>query len=329
MSPLKFIVRAVSRCGATAMLLAASTTALAQDYPSRQVRLIVPFAAGGPADIYARAVGAQLQTALGQAFVIENRPGAGAIVGTDAAAKSAPDGYTLLVMSNAQTVNESLFATKPYQLMRDFVAVAPINASELLLVAHPSAGLNSVADLLAQAKAKPGGLNYASSGPGTPYHMAGELFKAMAGVDVVHVPYKGSGEARTGILSGQVQVMFDAITTMAEQAQAGKVKALATTGKARSAILPNVPTVAESGVPGFEATIWLGVMAPRGTPTAILQRLNSEINKIQERAEVREAWAKAGATALRMNLDEFTKYLHDDIAKWKRVVEISGAKPNQ
>ena len=313
----------------TAASLCTATPAAAQDYPSRQVRLIVPFAAGGPADIYARAIGGHLQTALGQAFVIENRPGAGAIVGTDAAAKSAPDGYTLLVMSNAQTVNESLFATKPYQLMRDFVAVAPINASELLLVAHPSSGLTSVADLLREAKAKPGALNYASSGPGTPYHMAGELFKTMAGVNLVHVPYKGSGEARTGILSGQVQVMFDAITTMTEQAQAGKVKALATTGKARSAILPNVPTVSEAGVPGFEATIWLGVMAPRGTPTAILQRLNSEINKIQERADVREAWAKAGATPLRMNVDEFTKYLHDDIAKWKRVVEVSGAKPNQ
>ena len=202
--------------------------------PSKPVKIIVPFAAGGPADIYARVVGEKLQAALGQSFVIEDRPGGGAIVGTDAVAKSAPDGYTLLMMSNTHTVNESLFAEKPYQLLRDLVPVAPVNYSDLVMVVHPSVPAANLAEFLALAKAKPGELNYASSGPGTPYHMAGELFKAMAGVDIVHVPYKGSSGARTDILGGQVQMMFDAITTMAPNVRAGKLKALGTSGKVRS-----------------------------------------------------------------------------------------------
>jgi tripartite-type tricarboxylate transporter receptor subunit TctC len=210
---------------------------LAQDYPVKPIRIIVPFAAGGPADVYARFIGARLSESLGQPVVIDDRPGAGSIIGTDAVAKSAPDGYTLLMMSNTHTVNETLIPNKPYQLMRDFVPVATINYSDLVLVVHPSVGANSVAELIKIAKANPGKLNYASSGPGTPYHMAGELFKAMAGVDIVHIPYKGSSGARTDILGGQVQMMFDAVPTMAEHAKTGKVKALAPPGKTRSAVL--------------------------------------------------------------------------------------------
>ena len=186
----------------------------AQDYPSRPVRIIVPFAAGGPADVYARFLGQRLQEAMGQPFIVDNRPGGGSVIGTDAVAKSAADGYTLLMMSNTHTVNESLMQNKPYQLMRDFVPVAPVNYSDLVLVVHPSVKANTVSELLAEAKA-PGKMNYASSGPGTPYHMAGELFKSMAGVDILHVPYKGSAGARTDILGGQVQMMFDAVTVMA------------------------------------------------------------------------------------------------------------------
>ncbi len=244
----------------------AALPAAAQSYPSRQVRIIVPFAAGGPADIYARVLGQHLQQALGQPFVVEDRPGGGSIVGTDVAAKADPDGYTLLMMSNTHTVNESLRPHKPFQLMRDFVPVAPVNYSDLVLVVNPSVPVNTLKDLIALAKAKPHVLNYASSGPGTPYHMAGELFKAMAGLDIVHVPYKGSSGARTDVLGGQVQMMFDAITTMAPHVRAGKVKALATTGKTRSPVLPEVPTMSEAGVPGYEAVIWLGIMAPKGTP---------------------------------------------------------------
>jgi tripartite-type tricarboxylate transporter receptor subunit TctC len=303
--------------------------AFAQDYPTKPVKIIVPFAAGGPADVYARFLGQRLSDALGQPFVVEDRPGAGSLIGTDAVAKSAPDGYTLLLMSNTQTVNESLIPNKPYQLMRDFAPVAPINYSDLVLVVHPSVGASSVADLIKLAKASPGKLNYASSGPGTPYHMAGELFKAMAGVDIVHVPYKGSSGARTDVLGGQVQMMFDAVTTMSEHARAGSVKALATTGKTRSMVLPNVPTMSEAGVTGYEAVIWLGLIAPRNTPPAIVARLNAEITKIVNRPDVRSEWAKQGATAMVMTPEEFGRYLAEDIAKWERIVRISGAKPDQ
>src|SRR5688572_27693419 len=253
--------------------------ALAQAYPAKPVRIVVPFGAGGPADIFARFLGARLQESLGQPFVVENRPGAGSIIGTDIVAKSPADGHTLLLMSNTHTVNESLISKKPFTLMKDFVGVVPVNYSDLLMVVHPSLPVKSVKELLQLAKSRPKGLNYASSGTGTPYHMAGELFKAMAGVDIVHVPHKGSSEARTSVMSGQVEIMTDAITTMAPIAKSGKVRALATTGKKRSDVMPGTPTVSESGVPGYEATIWLGVMAPAATPKAVIDRLNGEITK--------------------------------------------------
>jgi tripartite-type tricarboxylate transporter receptor subunit TctC len=313
-------------------LLASLTVALsalpvhAQGYPNKPVRIIVPFAAGGPADIYARVLGQRLTDTLGQSFIVENRPGAGSVIGTDAVAKSPPDGYTLLMMSNTHTTNESLIPNKPYELMRDFVPVAPVNYSDLVMVIHPSVPANTLKEFLDLAKAKPKGLNYASSGPGTPYHMAGELFKAMAGVDIVHVPYKGSSGARTDILGGQVQMMFDAIPTMAPNVRSGKVKALATTGTVRSTVLPEVPTVAEAGVPGYEATIWLGLTAPAGTPKPVVDRLNAEVGKIANSAEMKEAWAKQGAVPMSMTPGEFDKYLREDIDKWAKVVKISGAK---
>src|SRR5471032_3091522 len=267
----------------------------AQAYPARSVKIIVPFGAGGSADVYARFVGAKLSEALTQPFVVENRPGGGAVVGTDAVAKSAPDGYTLLMMSNTHTVNESLISNKPFQLLRDFVPVAPVNYSDLVLVVHPSVPANTLKEFIALAKSKPHVLNYASSGPGTPYHMAGELFKAMAGLDIVHVPYKGSSGARTDVLGGQVQMMFDAITTMAPNVRAVFLNAPATTGKVRSPVLPEVPTVAEAGVPGYEAVIWLGIMAPTGTPKPVVERLNAEIRRIVNSPKVRDSWAKQGA----------------------------------
>jgi tripartite-type tricarboxylate transporter receptor subunit TctC len=312
---------------ALAVLAIVSADGLAQTWPAKPVKIVVPFAAGGPADIYARVLGEKLQGALGQSFVVENRPGGGALPGTDAVAKSAPDGYTLLMMSNTHTVNESLFREKPYQLMRDLAPVAPVNSSDLVMVVHPSVPAATVAEFVALAKSKPGGLNYASSGPGTPYHMAGELFKAMANVDIVHVPYKGSSGARTDILGGQVHMMFDAITTMAPNVRAGKLKALGTSGKERSAVLPEVPTVSEAGVPGYEAVIWLGIMAPAGTPKAIVDRLNAEITKAA--GENREAWLKQGAVPMSMSPEEFDRFLRDDIEKWARIVKISGARTDQ
>ena len=261
-------------------LIATGNAALAQGYPARPVKIIVPFAAGGPADNYARFMAQRLQDSLGQPFVVDNKPGAGSVIGTDVAAKSPADGYTLLLMSNAHTVNETLIPGKPFALMRDFVAVAPINYSDLVLVANPSVPDANLNALIKRAKAQPGKINYASSGPGTPYHMAGELFKSMAGVYLVHIPYRGSSGARTDVIGGQVELMFDTVTTMAEQIRSGRVKALATTGRERSSVLPEVPTLSEAGVPGYEATIWLGLMAPKGTPKAVVERLNEAVSKI-------------------------------------------------
>jgi tripartite-type tricarboxylate transporter receptor subunit TctC len=302
------------------------SSALAQSYPSKTVKIIVPFAAGGPADNYARFMAQRLQDSLGQSFVVENRPGAGAIIGTDAAAKSAPDGYTLLLMSNAQTVNETLITNKPYQLLRDFVPIAPINSSDLVLVANPALAASNTKDLIKLALSKPGKLNYASSGPGTPYHMAGELFKSMSGTYLVHIPYKGSSGARTDVIGGQVELMFDAVTTMVEQVRAGKVKAIATTGKTRSDVLPDVPTLSESGVPGYEATIWLGMMAPKGTPKAVVDKLNEAVSKISSQADVKTTWAKQGAVPMVMSPEAFEKYARDDVAKWAKVIKTAGIK---
>lgn len=296
-------------------------SASAQGYPNRPVKIVVPFATGGPADNYARFVAQKLQDALGQSFVVDNRPGAGSVIGTDLAAKAAPDGYTLLMMSNTHTVNESLIPNKPYALMRDFVGIASVNYSDLLLVAHPSTGIQSVQDLIARARANPGRLNYASSGPGTPYHMAGELFKSQAKVFLVHIPYRGSSGARTDVIGGQVDMMFDAVTTMTEQVRAGKVRAIATTGRQRSEVLPDVPTVSESGVPGYEATIWLGLMAPKGTPKAVIDKLNDTVNLALRQPDVRQQWSKQGATPLIMTPQAFDKYLQDDIAKWSAVIK--------
>ena len=304
----------------------ASGALCAQGYPTKPVRIIVPFATGGPADVYARAVAQRLSESLGQAFIVDNRPGGGAVVGTDAAAKSAADGYTLLMMSNAQTVNETLIPNKPYALLRDFVPVAPVNYSDLVLVAHPSVPANNLREFIAAAKASPKAMTFASSGPGTPYHMAGELLKAMAGIDLLHVPYKGSSGARTDIVAGHVNVMFDAITTMAAQVKAGKVKALATSGKTRSTVMPEVPTLDESGVPGYESVIWLGIMAPFNTPRAVVNKLNAEITKAVTRTDVKADWAKQGATPMQMTPDAFAKYVKEDIDKWAHIVKISGAK---
>jgi tripartite-type tricarboxylate transporter receptor subunit TctC len=298
----------------------------AQAWPSRPVKIVVPFAAGGPADNYARFLATRLQEALGQPFVVDDKPGAGSLIGTDIVAKSAPDGYTLLLMSNTHTVNETLIPNKPFVLTRDFAAIAPINYSDLVLVAHPALPVSNLKDVLKLAKERPGKLNYASSGLGTPYHMAGELFKSMSGVYLVHIPYRGSSGARTDVIGGQVDLMFDAVTTMVEQVKAGKVKALATTGLQRSSVLPDVPTVHEAGVPNYEATIWLGLLAPKGTPKAIIDRLNEAVSKIASQPAVRQEWGKQGATPIVMTPLAFETYIQDDIGKWARVIKAANIK---
>src|SRR5262249_18494364 len=291
------------------------------------VKVIVPFGAGGPTDVFTRAIAEDLRKSLGQPFVMENRPGAGTIIGSDAAAKSPPDGYTLLMMSATQTTTETLVPNKPFKLMRDFVPVASLLSSELVMVVHPSVPARTLQEFIALARSKPGALNYASSGVGSNYHMAGELFKNLTGTNILHVPYKGSAGPRNDILSGQVEMRFDSVPTMPPMVEAGRVRALGTSGKQRSAILPDVPTLSEAGVPGYEATLWVGVMAPAGTPRPIIDLLNTEINKILARPDVKESWEKQGATPVLMPPDEFGAYVQSEIEKWANVIKANGIKP--
>src|ERR1700722_4958385 len=304
---------------------AVASVANAQEYPTRPIRIIAPFGAGGPGDVFSRQLAQALSEQLKQSVVVEDRPGAASMIGADVVAKSAPDGYTLLTISNTLTANESLFPNKSYALLRDFVAVAPLNYSELVMVINPKVPAKDLKEFIALAKAKPGGLNYASAGAGTPYHMGAELFKAMTGTDIVHVPHKASGDSRNAVIGGHIEMMFDAITTMASNAQAGQVRALGTSASARSKVLPDVPTIAEAGVPGFDATIWLGIMAPAGTPKPIVEKLNAAINATMARPELVAAWDRLGAVPQRMTPAEFDAYLRKDIEKWAGVGKISGA----
>jgi tripartite-type tricarboxylate transporter receptor subunit TctC len=308
-----------------ASLLSAFSVApsLAQEYPNHAVRIVVPFGAGGPADVAARLIGNALQESFGQPFVIENRTGAGGVIGTVEAAKSPADGYTLLMMSNTQTANESLLTPdkRKYELMRDLAPIAPVNSSDLVIVVNPQVAAKTLQEFVALAKSQPGKLNYASSGQGTPYHMAGELFKAIAGIDLVHVPYRNSGEARSGVIGGQVQMMIDAVPAMAPNIGENQVRALATTGKQRSAVLPNVPTAIEAGVAGYEATIWLGLMAPAGTPKPVIDKLNAAVNAMVKRPDIVKLWTDQGAVPMSMTPEAFDKFLRGDIEKWADVVK--------
>ena len=308
------------------LLSACAAPALAQTWPARPIRIFVPFGLGGSADVAARALQEPLSAALGQPVVVENRPGAGAVIGTDVVAKSAPDGHTLLLMSNTHTANETLLPNRPYNLMRDFAPVAAVNIARHALVVHPSVPATTVPELIALLRANPGRYDYASSGPGTPYHIAGEVFLSMAGVQAQHIPFRGSNEARTALVSGQVPIMFDAIPTVREQVLGGRVRGLATTGPARNALMPDLPTVAET-LPGYEASIWLGVMAPTGTPTAITERLNAEINAFLRRPETAAAQARAGAEPLAMTITEFDAFLRADIIRQAEYIRLARITP--
>jgi tripartite-type tricarboxylate transporter receptor subunit TctC len=315
---------AVSRRDAVLLALAAAVggtaSARADDYPSRPVRIIAPFGAGGPTDVYTRDIAEELQKSLRQAFVIENRPGAGTTLGTELVAHATPDGYTLLMVSSTQTVNETLYASKAYRLMSDLAAVAPLMENDLVLVVNPAVPANSVQELLTLAREKPGTLNFGSSGPGSNYHMAAELLKSLTGIDIVHVPYKGSTGMRTDILGGQIQMLFDSIPTMAPIVKSGMVRALGTSGKTRSSILADVPTIAEAGVPGFQFSQWVGFMVPKATPQPIVDKLNGEITKILSRADIKTAWEAQGATPMVMTQAEFTAFMTAEIAKWAKVI---------
>ena len=320
MSPLRYCGALLALVGILAM---PALPACADDYPSRPVKVIVPFGAGGPTDVFTRAIADELSKSLHQPFVMENRPGAGTTIGTEIVSKAKPDGYTLLMVSGTQAVNETLYSHKQYHLMTDLVPVAPLIETDLVLVVHPSVQAKNLKELLALAREKPGTLNYGSSGPGSNYHMAGELLKHITGIDIVHVPYKGSTGARTDILSGQIQILFDSVPTMAAMVNTGMVRALGTSGLKRSAILPDVPTLDEAGAPGFQATLWVGFMAPKGTPQPVIDLLNREITKIVQRPEIQAAWEKLGATPMMMTQADFTKFMQDQIDKWAQVIQAN------
>ena len=303
------------------LLPGAVTIAWADDYPSRPVKVIVPFGAGGPTDVYTRDIAAELQQSLHQAFVMENRPGAGTTIGTELVANATPDGYTVLMVSGTQTVNETLYQTKSYSLMRDLAPISPLMDSDLVLVVHPSVPAKNLAELIALAKAKPGTLNYGSSGPGSNYHMAGELLKNITGIDIVHVPYKGSSGMRTDILSGQIQLLFNSVPTMAALIKSDMVRPIGTSGKTRSPILPNVPTLDEAGAPGFQATLWVGFMAPKNTPQPIVDLLSRTIISILQQPDIKKSWEDQGATPLVMTQPQFAAFMQAEIVKWAKVIK--------
>lgn len=307
-----------------------TTAALGQaaTYPSRPVRVIVPFAAGGTTDIFARLIGEKLSQSLGQQFVIENRGGAGGNPGTDAVAKAEPDGYTLVMGTvGTHAINASLYAKMPYDPLTDFAPVAYAAGVPNLMVVNPkTVKATTVQEFIAEAKASQRKFNMASSGNGTSIHLSGELFKQLTGVEMPHVPYRGSGPAINDLIGGQVDIMFDNLPSSIEHAKAGSLRALAVTSSKRSPAMPDIPTLAEAGLPGFEATSWFALFAPKGTPPEITGKLNQEVRKALETPELQKRFADLGGEIKPMSPDELMAYVRSEHAKWAGVVKASGAK---
>jgi len=307
------------------MLTTISTSAQAQAYPAKQIRMVIPYPPGGPTDILGRIVAQQLTETLGQPVVVDNKPGASGMIGADIVAKSPADGYTILVNASIHVINPSLYKKPPYDAIRDFAPVSLIADVPLVLVAAPSLGLNTVKDVIATAKANPAKLNFASSGNAAAPHLAGEAFKIATGVQMQHVPYKGSGPALTDVIGGQTQLMFDSLPSSVAHIRAGKLKAIAVTTAKRSTALPDVPTVIESGVPGYDISTWYGVWAPAGTPKDIVARISTEIAKAVRLPQVRERLAGLGAEPVGNTPDEFAAYCQSELGKWSKIVKDSGA----
>jgi len=304
-----------------------SPLASAEAYPTHSVRLIVPFPAAGTTDILARAIAEKLSSALGQQFVVDNRPGAGGNIGADIVAKAPPDGYTLLMGTvGTQAINPSLYAKMPYDAQKDFAPVVLVAGVPNVLVVNPQLPVRTVPDLIRLAKEKPGAINFASSGNGTSIHLSGELFKSMTNVQMAHIPYKGSAPALTDLIGGQVQIMFDNLPSALPHIKAGKLRAVAVTSTKRAPALPDVPTIAESGIPGFEASSWFGILAPAGTPREIVTRINAEANKALQSPEMKEKLLSQGAEAVGNTPEYFADYIRTETEKWAKVVKESGAK---
>jgi tripartite-type tricarboxylate transporter receptor subunit TctC len=310
-----------------ALLACVADGALAQGYPAKPIKIVVPFTPGGTTDVLARAVGQKLTANWGQPVVIDNRPGAGGNIGSEVVAKAAGDGYTLLMGTiSTHGINPSLYTKLPFDAVKDFAPVSLVARVPNVLVLHPSVPANSVKELIALAKAKPGQLNFASSGNGTSIHLSGEMFKTMAGVQMSHIPYKGSAPALTDLLGGQVSLMFDNMPTALPHVKAGRLKALAVTTAKRSPALPELPTVAESGLPDFEATSWFGVLAPAATPKEIVNKLSGEIAKILKTPDVQAQLSGQGAEPVGSTAEEFATHIKSEMAKWAKVVKESGAR---
>jgi len=306
--------------------VAASGLAMAQDYPNKPVKLVVPYPPGGPTDIVARVVAQKLQEQMGQPFVIDNKPGAGANTGAEAVARSTPDGYTLLVATTAHAINPSLFSKLSYQLLKDLAPVSQLTSGPLVIVANPALPAQNIQELIALAKGKSGGLNFGSSGNGQSTHLSAELFSAMAGIKMSHVPYKGSAPALTDVMAGQTDLMFDTMLSAMPHVKAGKLKAVAITSSQRSPVAPHLPTVAESGLPGYEAIAWNGLLAPAGTPKEVVARLNAELKKVLENPDVRQRFEAQGFAASWNSPATFGSFLQAEVDKWAKVVQVSGAK---
>lgn len=310
----------------TALLLA-TTLAAAQSYPARPIRIVVPFPAGGIADLFARVIGQKFHDAWGQPAVVENRPGAGGSIGAELVAKAPADGYTLVMGSiGTHSVNVSLFSKLAYDPIRDFAPVALVMEAEGLLVLHPSVPVKTVKELIALAKARPGQLSYASAGHGTAGHLAGELFKSMARVNMVHVPYKGNVPAITDLMAGQTSLLFATMPTVLPQVQAGRLKALAVASAARSPAAPELPTISEAALPGYEVTNWIGFFAPAGTPMDIVAKLNAETVRTMQAPEIQKRLINEGAKFTAMSPDQFTAFVKAEIAKWAKVVKEAGIR---
>jgi len=308
------------------LLAAAAHQASAQNYPAKPIRIVVPLAAGGPGDVLARAVGQKLSESVSQPVVIDNRPGANTNVGSEFVAKAPADGYTLLATANPLTTNPSLYAALPYDPIRDFAAITLIGLTPLILVVHPSLPVKSANDLVALARSKPAQLNYGSAGNGSALHLAGEMFNSIARVKLVHVPYKGVTNAFSDLLGGQISIMFPGAPIALPQVKAGKLRALGTTGAKRMAAAPELPPIMESGLPGYEVSVWYGFLAPAGTPPAVINRLHAEISKIVQLPDIRERWAGLGAEPLHNTPEQFAAFLKADVVKWAKVVRESGVK---
>jgi tripartite-type tricarboxylate transporter receptor subunit TctC len=312
--------------GIIAAALAVALPVLAQTYPSKPIKIVVPYPPGGFNDTLGRTLAAKFTEAWGQPAIVENKPGANTVIGTDFVAKSPPDGYTLLVVAFPFAVTPSLIKNMPYDTVKDFAPVVLAAQSPNLLVVNPSVPVKSVAELVALAKSKPGSLSYASTGNGSSNHISMELFKNLAGVQIVHIPYKGSAPAVTDLLGGQVQVMFDNVPNVLPQVKAGRLTALAQTGSKRSALVADLPTVAEAGVPGYEVTVWFGLVAPAGTPPAVVQKLNAEVLRILAMPDVRERFLAQGVEPVGSTPEQFSDHIRAQMAKWAKVVADAGVK---